>query len=204
MDIEKRKVGIRIESRYHEIEPDSSEAFCYFAEMLNAEAESCGETDGMCGDSFTSDEAAEIMRLVREIFEADDEKIELYTEGELYFGGGKFEVRYREPNEVTGMGESVTSISFDFDNRDMITITRGGDVYSALVLERGVRHTCAYNTDALPLIIYTTAKRIKNEMTQDGGVLDMIYVVEAQSGPAQYNRVTVNVTIRDSEEELER
>lgn len=196
MYTEKRKVGIRIESRYHEIEPDTSEAFCYFAEMLNAEAES----DESGSEEFTSDDAAEITRLIREIFEVDDEKIELYTEGELYFGDGKLEVRYREPNEVTGMGESVTSISFDSDNREIITITRGGDVYSALVLERGVRHTCAYNTDALPLIIYTTAKRIKNELHRDGGMLDMIYIVEAQSGPAQYNRVTVTVTVHDSEE----
>lgn len=192
--MEIKKVGIRIESRYHEIDEDAGEAYCYFAEMVDAVAEFDEELEDGSEDKLTADEAAKITKLIRDIFEEEDEAVEIYTEGELYCGDGKIEVRYREPSEVTGMGESVTSISFEESDRDIVTITRGGDVYSALVLERGVRHACAYNTDTMPFIIYTMAKRIDNGLTESGGVLDMIYTVEAQHGAAQFNRVTVTVT----------
>lgn len=197
-DVTVKKIGVRVDSRYHEVDEDTSEAFCYFAAMVDLMSEKdAGEIVGADGERFTANDAAELTGFVRDMLEAGDESISIYTEGELYCGDGRVEVRYREPNELTGMGESVTSISFDESNRDIITITRGGDVCTALVLECGVRHTCAYNTDALPFIIYTTAKRIKNGLSESGGILDMIYTVEAQHGTAQFNRVTVTVTLEE-------
>ncbi len=195
-----KKVGVRVESRYHEIGEDTSEALCYFAALADLAAEDADDSandrpDVSDADRFTSDNAAVLTNYLRQVFEPDDERVEIYTEGELFSAGGRLEVRYREPKEATGMGNSVTSISFDEKNRGIITITRGGDVYAALVLERGVRHTCAYNTGPVPLLIYTTAKRIDNKLTSSGGTLDMIYTIESQFGTAQFNRVTVTVTV---------
>lgn len=195
MDTLKKKVGVRVESRFHEILPYSDEAFGFFAGMADLAAE-CDS------DEFTKSDADDVVKLMCELFEPDDETTDFYTEGELYYGGGRLEVRYREPNELTGMGETVTSVYFEEGDRELVTITRGGAVYSALVLERGVRHTCAYNTDSLPIVIYTTAKRVDNKLTPSGGVLDLIYTVETQSGPAQYNRATVTVNVIGEEEEV--
>ena len=184
MDAETINVGIRIKSRFHEIEPDKTESLCYFAEMMESVME---------GDD--SEESEEVRRFLKFLFDDDGEcdNFEMYTEGELYYGDGKLEVRYREP-EITGMGDSVTSISFDCGDRSLVTITRGGDVYTALVLERGVRHTCAYNTSSQPFIVYTTARRIENSLDRRGGTLDMIYTVETGMSPPQFNRMTMTVT----------
>ncbi len=202
MDTMKKKVGVRVESRFHEILPYSDDAFGFFAGMADLAAE-----DG--SGEFTKSDADDFIKLVSELFEPDDETTDFYTEGELYYGGGKLEIRYREPCELSSvggvggvgsLGETVTSVYFEEENRELVTITRGGAVYSALVLERGVRHTCAYNTCSLPIVIYTTAKRVDNRLTPSGGVLDLIYTVETQSGPAQYNRATVTVNVTDGDE----
>ena len=181
-------VGIRIRSRFHEIEPDTSESLCYFAEMMGS----------MISEGYGDDEENEQIRgLLRFLMddEGDDDgdSFEMYTEGELYSGDGKIEVRYREP-EISGMGDCVTSISFDCDDRDLVTVTRGGDVYTALVLERGVRHTCAYNVGPRPFTVFTTAKRIENSLSRSGGKLDMVYTVETGMAPPQYNRMSITVT----------
>ena len=188
MDIRCRKVGVRIRSRFHDIEPDASESFCYFAEMI----------DNM-GDGEDGEQIKQLIKMLMED-EGECEKFEIYTEGELYTGDGKIEIRYREP-DMTGMGDTVTSVSFETGNRDLVTITRGGDVYTALVLERGVRHTCAYNTSQLPLLIYTTARRIENSVGENGGELDMIYTVETGMSPPQFNRMTMNVTVSPSQDD---
>ncbi len=181
MDIAGKKVGIRVSSHFHDIEPDAAESLCYFAEMLD-------QVDDEDGEQLKA-----LLRLIIED-ESDDDSLDMYTEGELYTGDGKTEIRYREP-DVESMGETVTSVSFDDGDRELVTITRGGDVYTALVLEQGVRHTCAYNTGSLPLLIYTTARRIENTVGEDGGVLDMIYTVETGMSPPQFNRITMNVTL---------
>ena len=197
---DRKKVGVRVESRFHEIEPDASEAFCYFAEMIG-EAGEIGDMIGGGDDNFTSKDADALTNFMREIFESDDDATEVYTEGELFINDNMLEVRYREPKEVTGMGPAVTSLSFDMDSPGIVTITRRGYVYSTLVIERGVRHTCAYNASGTaPFLIYTMAKRVDNKLTADGGELNMTYMVETQAGPVQFNRVAVKVTIIDDVE----
>ena len=181
-------VGIRIRSRFHEIEPDTTESLIYFAEMM----ESMISDD--TGDSEENEQIKGLLRfLLDDDGDSDGDSFEMYTEGELYSGDGKIEVRYREP-EISGMGDCVTSISFDCDDRDLVTVTRGGDVYTALVLERGVRHTCAYNASSRPFVIYTTARRIDNNLSRNGGQLDMIYTVETGMSPPQFNRMSITVT----------
>lgn len=195
-----KKVGVRIESRFHEIEDDTSEAFCYFAEMVDSVSASGGEIFAGIGDEeFTASDAEELTGLVRDLLLSNDENISIYTEGELRTRDGRVEVRYREPDDALGLGSSVTSITFDEADRDIVTITRGGEITMALVLERGVRHACAYNTPVMPMIIYTTAKRVDNRLTDAGGALDLIYTVETQGGAAQFNRVTVTVNVMEDQ-----
>lgn len=205
-----KKVGVRVESRFHEIDDEASEIYCYFAEMADAVTEAGSELL-YGGGFFTSDEITpeamtELTGLVRDLMTADEKKISIYTEGELISSDGRIEIRYREPDAEgsdgeLGMGRTLTSITFDEAERGLVTITRTGDVNSALTLERGVSHTCAYNTCGAPFILYSTAKRVENGITADGGSLDMIYTVGTQYGIAQYNRVSVNVTVMEDRRE---
>lgn len=145
-----------------------------------------------------SDTGEFVQAVIDSIFKNNTETLDLYTEGELYYGDGRIEIRYGE-SELTGLGETVTSVSFDESDRGLITILRGGDIYSAIVLQRGVRHLCVYETEGLPIEIYTTAKRVINSLTDCGGTLEMIYTVETHDEPAQFNRMCLTVEPFDAE-----
>lgn len=175
--INRTNVKVRLKSQFHEVIEERSDAVRYFAEVM----------------SFVPDIDLDADEMVKSLFPDDTESMEICTEGELYYGDGRIEVRYVEP-EVTQMGESVTAVSFEESDPGLVSVMRGGDVYTALVLERGVRHACVYSTEIMPITIYTTAKHVRNELTAEGGELELVYTVEAQGGIVQFNRMTMTVS----------
>ncbi len=180
----RKKVIIKIRSQFHEIERERDEAVRFITEMRSFAADGGDISE----DGFDG--------LLRELFGDEDETMEMCTEGELVSEGGRIEVKYTEP-EPTGMGETVTSISFDTSDRGLIAIMRGGEIYTALILERGVRHSCVYSTAYMPITICTTAKKVENSISEDGGELLLVYTVEGGMGVEQYNKMQISVTLLD-------
>lgn len=179
----RKEVIIKIKSQFHEIERERADAVRFLTEMRSFASE---EAEGIISDDGFDE-------LIRELFTDESETMEICTEGELVSEGGRIEVRYAEP-APTEMGETVTSISFDESDRGLVAVMRGGDVYTALILERGVRHSCVYNTTYVPITIYTTAKRVENTLTENGGELHLVYTVESGVGVEQFNKMTITVT----------
>lgn len=172
-----KAVKVRLKSQFHEVIDERTDAVRYFAEMM----------------SMASGIEADVDEMIKNLFPDDTETMEMCTEGELYYGDGRIEIRYAEP-EITEMGDSVTAVSFEESDRGLIAVMRGGDVYTALILERGVRHACVYSTQMMPITIYTTAKQIENGLTRDGGTLLLVYTVETYEGPVQFNRMVMTVS----------
>lgn len=182
MDV--KRIGVRIESQFHDVSASFNEAlFCC--------TESHVENSGGGGNSSNTADK------LRNSTEADDESSEVYTEGELHIDGDKYEVCYFEPYDVTAIEHAMTTIFFEESARSNVTITRTGSSSMAIVLERGVRHECAYGTRRMPFVIYITAKYVKNEITPSGGVLDMAYTVDTLTGTVQLNRIKVTVMVRE-------
>lgn len=176
-NIKSLKVKVKLRSQFHEVINERTDAVKYFTEMMAAASEIDPNVDEM----------------LKSLFPDNTETMEMCTEGELYYGDGRIEVRYVEP-EITEMGDSVTAVSFEEAEPGIIAVMRGGDVYTALILELGVRHGCVYNTELMPITIYTTAKQIKNTLSYTGGELSLVYTVEAQKGIVQFNRMVMTVT----------
>ncbi|MBR6708728.1 MAG: DUF1934 domain-containing protein, partial [Clostridia bacterium] len=65
-----------------------------------------------------------------------EELIELVLEGELSVEDGRVTVSYEE-TELTGMAGSTTTLSFDRDNPQLVTMMREGEVQTVLVFEQG-------------------------------------------------------------------
>ncbi len=180
----KKDVIIKIKSEFHEIEREKDDAVRFLTEMRPFAGD----------DGDISEEGIDL--LLNELFRDDTESMEICTEGELILDGGRLEVRYTEP-ESTEMGETVTSISFDTSDRGLVAVMRGGDVYTALLLERGVRHSCVYSTSYVPITIYTTARRVENTLTENGGEINLAYTVESGMGVEQFNRMSIKVTVAE-------
>lgn len=179
----RKEVIIKIISQFHEIEREKAEVIRYLTDMKHAASEA--DDPELTEDGLDA--------LLHDLFRDDSETMEICTEGELICENGRIDVRYSEP-APTGMGETVTSISFDTSDRGLVAVMRGGDVYTALILERGVRHSCVYNTTYVPITIYTTARRVENTLTEDGGGLYLVYTVESGVGVEQFNKMSITVT----------
>ncbi len=173
---------IKIKSQFHEIVEEKRDAARFLAELRSA----VGEDSPVFGEGFDE--------MMNGLFGEDGETMEICTEGELIAEDGRIQIKYSEP-EPTGMGETTTAISFDEADRGLISIMRGGDIYTALILERGVRHSCVYNTSYIPITIHTTARRVENRITEDGGELLLAYTVEGGMGAIQYNKMLISVSI---------
>lgn len=182
MKTERKYVKVRLKSQFHEVAEESNDALRHLAEimMFVPENELAGEEN-------------EIEEMLKKIFRDDEESMDICTEGELYYGDGRIEVRYSEP-ELTEMGECVTAVSFEKDCPGLVAVMRGGDVYTALILEKGVRHACVYSAGVMPITIYTTAKKVENSLDENGGTIVLVYTVETQDGIVQFNRMQMTVT----------
>lgn len=185
----RKEAIIKIKSQFHEVERERSDAVRFLTEMHSLASD--GEGRVISDDGFDE--------LIRELFSDESETLEICTEGELIAEGGRIEVRYEEP-APTGMGETVTYVSFDESDRGLVSVMRGGDVYTALILERGVRHSCVYSTTYVPITIYTTARRVENTLTEDGGELYLVYTVESGMGVEQFNKMSISVTTAEKTE----
>ncbi len=185
-----KEVIIKIKSQFHEVDPEKTDAIRFLTEMKHAASEEDASSE-ITNDGFDA--------MIQELFENEPETMEICTEGEITSDGKRIEIKYTEP-ATTGMGETVTSVSFDVSDRGLVSILRGGEVYTALILERGVRHSCVYNTAYFPLTIYTTAKRVENTLTENGGELYLVYTVEGGMGVVQFNKMSINVILKETDD----
>lgn len=111
--------------------------------------------------------------------DAECEKVEFYTEGELTLGSdGRFCLSYDE-SEITGMEGSVTSVNFNTNEPGLVTLMRTGAFRMAMVFERGARHICTYMTPYMPIEMVVVTKKLENNLTESGGELVCEYSIEA-------------------------
>ena len=107
--------------------------------------------------------------------------IELVTEGTLEFTRGGWDICYEE-SELTGL-KGVTTL-FRIEG-DKITLTRDGGLASQMVFQEGVFHESLYQTEfGFAMMITVCASRVKWDITEKGGVIDLTYGIEIEQSTA--------------------
>lgn len=107
---------------------------------------------------------------------AEDDTIELVTEGRLTdYGGGTLTLSYQE-SELTGMEGTETVIHMEEDGK--ITLLRTGRFNSQMIFEAGERHLTLYQTPYGDLAVGVRTERLKNTMNMEGGELEIAYGIE--------------------------
>ncbi len=118
----------------------------------------------------------------------DVEKIELFTEGKLYFKGGHYYVSYQE-STLTGMEGTTTTLKVDKEN-NIITMMRFGSNSTHLVFQQGQKHTCCYETGFGALSVGVCAQYVKINLDETGGELSAKYTIDInnrQNGTNDFN-----------------
>ncbi len=182
----KRKVRIFITSRRWgnpRLPFDLDEEELYDEE--DGEGEEC-ETDGEGEEPFDGACGTE---------GADGEPVELMTEGHLLTGTKRVELVYDE-GALSGMEGSVTSIGFDRQTPQLLTMMRSGTVRTAMVFEEKQRHMSVYETPFLTFSICVTARKVVNRLLEDGTV-ELHYTTAVNGQQTELCRMSIRVVDAD-------
>lgn len=110
----------------------------------------------------------------------DPDVIELVTDGTLELQNHTWEIAYEE-SDLTGL-EGVTTI-FRVGPRG-VSLKRTGRLQSQMIFREGVRHESLYQMEFGALMIAVKAQKIRHELSEQGGVVDIVYNIEIEESTA--------------------
>ena len=110
----------------------------------------------------------------------EPETIELVTEGILEKKEHGWNVRYEE-SDLTGLKGVTTSFQIE---PGKITLTRIGPLNSQMVFQEGMFHESLYQMEFGALMITVCANRVAYDITEQGGVIDLVYAIEIEQSSA--------------------
>lgn len=96
-----------------------------------------------------------------------------------------------EESETTGMEGSNMQLRIAKDG--MVSIVRTGSYQTHLVVQKGKKHFCHYETPFGEFAVGVAAKWIRNELTDEGGTLAMRYTVDANTTLLSDNEIHLAV-----------
>ena len=124
--------------------------------------------------------------------DGERESVELMTRGKFVRRGSSYFIAYEE-TEATGYAGCTTTVKATADAREVV-MTRFGKVPSQLVIEKGVRHICHYETGFGSVSLGVAADVIELDLTDAGGRLQFSYTLDS-GGENFISRNLVEITV---------
>ena len=117
--------------------------------------------------------------------DGDSDSVELTTVGQLYRRNGVYYLCYEE-SEATGFQGAKTTLKVEGSRR--VTMRRTGErMRSQLIIEKGERHQCCYDTG------YGTMTLGISKIDDNGGRLSVRYTLDINAVQASENELLVDV-----------
>ncbi|MBP0963419.1 MAG: DUF1934 domain-containing protein [Oscillospiraceae bacterium] len=123
--------------------------------------------------------------------EEEKDEVELFTTGNFYRTDHSWCIAYDE-SEATGFEGNRTVVELE-DDLGRVTMNRLGNTASQLIIEKGVRHQCTYNTGYGSMIIGVSGDYIHSSLTEKGGELSFGYSLDVNTSLVSENTVTITV-----------
>ncbi|MCR4646535.1 MAG: DUF1934 domain-containing protein [Oscillospiraceae bacterium] len=115
----------------------------------------------------------------------------LDTEIQYYLDQSGDRIIAYEESETTGMEGS--NMMLRISPEDMVSIIRTGTYQTHLVVQKGKKHYCHYETPFGEFAVGVAAKWVRNRLTDDGGTLALRYTVDANSTLLSDNEIKIDV-----------
>jgi len=112
--------------------------------------------------------------------EQEPEEIELVTEGTLESSENGYVLCYEE-SDLTGLDGVKTTFLIQDDG---VTLIRDGKLKSYMKFHKGVTHDSLYQTEFGALMLTVCATKVEASVSDDGGVVDLVYNVEIEHNSA--------------------
>ncbi|MCL2087173.1 MAG: DUF1934 domain-containing protein [Oscillospiraceae bacterium] len=117
---------------------------------------------------------------------------ELFTFGD-YIADRKNE-RYRITyKETADNGFAGSNVTLDIDGDKMVTLNRRGGALANLVIEKGRKHHCHYDTPYGDFMVGIAADTIRADFNDNGGKLYLKYTVDINSSFMSENEMFINI-----------
>ena len=121
--------------------------------------------------------------------DGNEETIRLTTAGSMEPDGGGWKLTYEE-SAATGM-EGVTTVLWA--GADEVKVERTGRLHSLLILQKGRRHQCSYDTPYGTLMLGVYTSECRNALTASGGELRFLYTLDMNAAAWSDHDVRISV-----------
>ena len=126
--------------------------------------------------------------------EGEDTRAEIFSEGELAVTeDGSVTLSYDE-SELTDVPFSLTSLHFNKENPELVTLMRSGQFRVAMVFEPYSRHICVYETPYMPIEMCIATHSLTNAIGEDGGSLFVRYSIETNGMRCELATIEMDVS----------
>lgn len=130
--------------------------------------------------------------------DGETDRVEVLTSGNYMIKKNHCYIGYKEYDEENPNKYSDNLIKVE-DN--IVTIIRKGEMQSRLMLEKGKRHQCLYQTIAGDLMIGVFTKTMKNTLNEKGGTLEVSYTLDFNTDLVSENRFIITVEEKNNRNE---
>ncbi len=120
----------------------------------------------------------------------EPDSMELVTEGTLDRRQQVWEISYEE-SELTELAGVTTT--FSVSSRG-IALKRTGRLQSQMIFREGIRHESLYQLDFGALMIAVTAQKIRFDLSESGGTVDISYNIEVEQSAAGVVEYHLDIT----------
>ena len=129
--------------------------------------------------------------------DGETDKIEVLTSGKFMRKRDHFYIGYKEYSEDNPAEYYDNLIKVE---KNMVTINRKGQVRTQLMLEKGRRHQCIYQTIAGDFTIGVFTRTLNNNLTDKGGTLEVSYTLDFDTKLMSENRFFIKIEKKKTEE----
>ena len=124
----------------------------------------------------------------------DPEVTELVTEGTLHMDANSNVTLVYQESQLTGLEGTQTTIQVEPES---VTILREGEVNSQMVFQEGRRHLSLYNTPYGALTMGVNTRKMKVDLDETGGSIEIDYAIEIDHAVAGQNLFQIYVRTRN-------
>ena len=121
----------------------------------------------------------------------ESDSVQLMTRGSFIRKNNNFFISYNE-TEATGYQGCVTTVKVA-DSGSIVSMLRFGSAPSQLIIEKGKRHVCHYETGSGALDLGIAADEIDMNLHDDGGRLKFSYLIDVDTQSVSRNIVDITV-----------
>lgn len=122
--------------------------------------------------------------------DGESDRVEVLTAGNYMMKKDHFYIGYKEYDENDPNEHYDNLIKVE---KNMVTISRKGPMRSQLMLEKGKRHQCVYQTIAGDLMIGVYTKTMKSTLNEKGGTLEVSYTLDFNTDLVSENSFKIKI-----------